>query len=210
MDRKDILDGWDEPEPLFDQEPSVLDLDDMVRVRPESDAYPAETDDEADVDTADFDNDSPSSLDDVVPEEDSDPDGSALDSALVEFVELLNARDLDDLAEMMASEVEAEFLGETSRGGVVGGLNDLLLRYPSLLLTRGDLGRQPIAVAWVFDPDDKRYDALGYFLVTLDDSDLLKSLEYVGGLPDSENLVVETPEEADLPEWEEWSAYDEN
>ncbi|MGA7269745.1 MAG: hypothetical protein WB239_01615 [Acidimicrobiia bacterium] len=211
MDREDILDGWDEPEPLIDQELSVLDLDEMVRARPETDLYPTDMqEDEGDVDTEDLDEDSPASPDDFVPRDDPNPDGSEFDSALVEFVDLFNARDLDELGAMMAPEVEAEFLGEDGRDGVVDGLNDLLLRYPSLLLTRGDLGKQPIAVAWVFDPDDKRYDTLGYFMLSLDNADMVDGLEYFDELPESEDLVVETPEDIELPEWEEWTAYDES
>lgn len=211
MDRKDILEGWDEPEPLFDQEPSVLDLDQMVRARPESEMDLAGMPEfESDVDASDLDEDSPSSWEEAAPEPESDPDGSALDNALVEFVDLFNARDFDELAGMLADECEAGFLGEASRDGVVDGLNDLLLRYPSLILTRGDLGKQPIAVAWVFDPGDNRYDTMGYFVPALDDSDLVAGLEYFDEMPESEDLVVEEPEDVELPEWEEWSAYDED
>lgn len=211
MDREDILEGWDESEPLFGREPSVLDLDDMVRARPETEMDRAGMHEfEPDVDEADLDEDSPSSLEEAAPENDSDLDGSDLDSALVEFVDLFNARDFDDLAEMLADEIEADFLGEDSSQGVVDGLNDLLLRYPSLVLTRGDLDQEPIAVAWVFDPDDNRYDTMGYFVLVLDESDLVNGLEYFDELPDSEDLVVEEPEDVDLPEWDEWSSYDES
>lgn len=210
MGREDILEGWDEPEPILDLEPSVLDLDPMVRARPESEMDLAGLHEfEPDADAEDLDEDAPSAWEESAPESDPDLDGSELDNALVEFVDLFNARDLDDLAEMLADEIEAGFLGEDSRDGVVEGLNDLLLRYPSLVLTRGDLGQQPIAVAWVFDPDDDRYDTMGYFTLALNPSDLVAEIDYLDELPESEDLVVEEPEQVELPEWEEWSAYDE-
>jgi len=85
-----------------------------------------------------------------------------LDNALDEFVDLVNARDLDGLTELLASDVEADFLGEFSRDGVIAVFNDLFLRCPSLLVTRGDLGSRPMVAVWIFDREDDRFDPLGY------------------------------------------------
>lgn len=113
---------------------------------------------------------------------------------------------------MLATDAEAGFLGESSGTGVIEGVNDLFLRYPTLLATRGDLGPEPIVLVWIFDQELDRFDPLGY--LTLDVSDAgegqIRRVEYVDEVPDSEDLVVETPERADLPEWGDWSALDED
>jgi hypothetical protein len=139
-------------------------------------------------------------------------DYAVFDNVLDEFVDMFNARDLDGLGELLATDAEAGFLGESSGTGVIEGVNDLFLRYPTLLATRGDLGPEPIVLVWIFDQDLDRFDPLGY--LTLDVSDAgegqIRRVEYVDEVPDSEDLVVETPERADLPEWGDWSALDED
>lgn len=135
-----------------------------------------------------------------------------LDSAVVEFVDLINARDLDSLADILAADVEADFLNETGRLDVMAGLGDLFLRYPTLVVTRGHLGSFAVAAAWLHDADSEEYDLVGYFTFDVADREeiVIQRLEYVEGLAgDPGDLVVETPEATELPEWEDWSAYDE-
>jgi hypothetical protein len=67
-------------------------------------------------------------------------DNADLDNTIDELVDVLNGRDLDGLSELLAADVEAGVLGESSRDGVVDGFNDLFLRYPTLLVTRGEIG----------------------------------------------------------------------
>jgi hypothetical protein len=135
-----------------------------------------------------------------------------LDSTIDELVDVLNGRDLDGLAELLAPDAEAGLLGESSRDGVVDGFNDLFLRYPTLLVTRGEVGPDPIVAVWIFDREAARFDAFGYmtFESSDDQAGLIQRVEYIDELPDSEDLVVEVPERSELPEWEDWSELDED
>lgn len=135
-----------------------------------------------------------------------------LDNTLDEFVDVLNGRNLDSLSDLLAPDAEASFLGESSRAGVVDGLNDLILRYPTLLVTRGDIGPDPIVAVWLFDREADRFDPFGYFTLQTADSDegLIQRVVYGEELPDNEDVVVETPDRSDLPEWEDWSKLDED
>jgi hypothetical protein len=139
-------------------------------------------------------------------------DNAELDNAIDEWVDVVNGRDLDGLSELLAADAEASFLGEWSRDGVVDGFNDLFLRYPTLLVTRGEAGPDPIVAVWIFDRVADRFDPFGYmtFETTDDDAGLIRRVEYIGELPDSEDLLVETPERSELPEWEDWSELDED
>lgn len=135
-----------------------------------------------------------------------------LDSTLDEFVERVNAGDLDGLGDLLAPDTGAYFLQETSRAGVVAGINDLILRYPTLTLTRGDRGSEPIVAAWLFDRDEDRYDLVGYFTFELSEAGeaLIQRLDYVEEFLDSEDMVVEIPEKDELAEWDDWSAHNED
>jgi len=139
-------------------------------------------------------------------------DNAELDNILDELVDLVNGRDLDGLSELLASDAEAGFLGRSSRNGVVDGFNDLFLRYPTLIVTRGDLGSDPIVAVWIFDREADRFDPFGYMTFEMSDKEegLLQRVEYVDELPDTEDLVVEVPEHSELPEWEDWSELDED
>jgi hypothetical protein len=139
-------------------------------------------------------------------------ENAALDNAIDELVDVLNGRDLDGLGELLAATAEASFLGESSRDGVVDGFNDLFLRYPTLLVTRGEAGPDPIVAVWIFDRVADRFDPFGYmtFETSDDEEGLIQRVEYIDELPDSEDLLVETPERSELQEWEDWSELDED
>ncbi|HEX6301348.1 MAG TPA: hypothetical protein VF148_12845 [Acidimicrobiia bacterium] len=139
-------------------------------------------------------------------------DNADLDNVLDEFVDLVNGRDLDGLSDLLASDAEADFLGETSREGVVDGFSDLFMRNPTLLMTRGDLGPEPIVAVWAFDFEGDRFDLSGYMTLDIGDSEdaLIVRISYVDELSDTEDLVVETPDRSELPEWEDWSELDED
>lgn len=167
--------------------------------------------DESEMDT----DDDPAPVDGAVDDPESvpiDPGGPpGLDATVDAFVELITARDLDGLCELLAPEVEAPFLDESSPAGVCEGLGDLLLRYPDLIVTRGDLGPQPIAAAWLFDQDQQRYDLMGYFDVEVVDADpeRIERLDFVEEPDDPDELSVEVPERTELSEWEDWTIQDE-
>lgn len=139
-------------------------------------------------------------------------DNAELDNVLDEFVDVVNARDLEGLDQLLAPEAEAGFLGEFSESGVLDGFNDLFLRYPSLMVTRGDIGVEPIVVAWLFNQEADRFDPVGYFTLEVSDSEETQILrvEYGEELPDSDQLVVETPARSDLQEWDDWSEHEED
>lgn len=137
--------------------------------------------------------------------------GAGLDDLLDEFVELVTARDLDGLTDVLAPDVLAEFLDSTSCFGAIDGLNELVLRNPTLMFTRGDLDSEPIVALWILDQDKDCYDLVGYLMFEMTDSnELIQRLEFVEELPGLEDLVIETPEGREIPEWDVWSAYDEH
>lgn len=199
MHRDDLDTEWERPEPAEEEE-MVLEIgDEMVSARDEDDSdteWPAGS----------------------ASEEGFTIDGATsriasagLDDLLDEFVELVNARDLDGLTEVLAPDVTAEFLDSTSRFGVIEGLNELVLRNSTLMATRGDLGSEPIAALWIFDQEKAGYDLVGYLTFEMTDSnELIQRLDYVEELSGLEDLVIETPESLEVPEWEVWSAYDEH
>lgn len=153
------------------------------------------------------------------PVEDDYPDDQSrrianadLDNAIDELVDLLNGRDLESLSDLLAPDAGADFVGAASREEVVVGLNDLFLRYPTLLTTRADLGSDPLIAVWTFDNEADRFDEFGYLMVEVSESHEghIERLSYVDELADSEGLVVETPDRSDLSEWEDWSELDED
>jgi hypothetical protein len=139
-------------------------------------------------------------------------ENAEVDNTIDELVDMLNGRDLDGFSDLLAPNVEFGFLGESSRDGVVDGLNALFLRYPTLLVTRGESGPDPIVAVWIFDREADRFDPFGYmtFETSDDDAALIQRIEYIDELPDSDDLVVETPERSELGEWEDWSELDED
>lgn len=152
------------------------------------------------------------------PLDDGDPgdearllDNADLDNVLDEFVDMVNGRDLDGLSDLMAPDAESDFLGATSRESVVDGFNDLFLRNPNLLATRGDLGSEPIVALWVFDFEEDRFDLSGFVTLDVDDSEnaLITGITFVEEISETDDLVVETPDRAELPEWEDWTEFDE-
>lgn len=139
-------------------------------------------------------------------------ENAELDNVLDEFIEVVNSRDMDGLTELLAPDAEAMFLDEYSRDGVVSGFHDLLMRNPTTVLSRADYGTDPIAALWTYDREADGFDPFGYFMFELSDTQtgLIQRVEYVEAVDDPDDLVVETPENSELPEWWDWSAYDED
>lgn len=184
----------DEEAPRATDEEPVIDFEsDGIDVRGEA---------EADHSSSDFFSD----------DQDRRIDNAELDNILDEFVDVSNGRDLDGLSELLAADAEAGFLGESSRVGVVDGFNDLFLRYPTLLMTRGESGSDPIVAVWIFDREADLFDPFGYMTFETSDNEeaLIQRIEYIDELPDSEDLLVETPDRSELSEWEDWSELDED
>ena len=189
----------DQFDPSDDEALQVADFDQEIDV----DEGLVDVRDEADIDGA--------VEDDLWDDEDRRIENAELDNVTDEFVDLVNGRDLDGLSDLLAEEVEAEFLGATSRGEALEGLGDLFLRYPTLLVTRADLGSEPIVALWTFDHQADRFDKFGFLFFELaDDADgQVVRIIYAEDLPDDDEAVIEIPDRGDLPEWEEWSEGDE-
>jgi hypothetical protein len=133
-----------------------------------------------------------------------------LDDALVGFVDAFNARDWEGVSDLLAEDVTSQFFQATNAEDLVEGTTDLMSRYPTLVVTRGDLGHEPVAAAWLLDQDLNRYGLVGYFRIELDESDepLIGNLEYVEEVPDNPEAVLEPPEVAEIAEWEDWNLAD--
>lgn len=129
------------------------------------------------------------------------------DNSLVGFVETFNARDWEGVSDLLAEDVTSDFFQATTAEDLIEGMIDLMLRYPTLVVTRGDLGHDPVAAAWLLDQDLGRYGLVGYFRIEVDESDepLIANLEYIEEVPDTPEAVFEAPESTEIDEWEDWS-----
>jgi len=126
-----------------------------------------------------------------------------LDNFVVQFVELFNARDWEAISELFAPDAVSGLFDGRSREEVISSMIDLVSRVPTLLLTRGDVGSEPIAAAWLID-EMGNYEQAGYFTFGLTDDHeepLLESVDYVEEVPDPEGVVLELPDRADREEW---------
>lgn len=185
--RADIPDDWDEAGPPAVPPSFDFDVDPVVIWDDEEDKVADSTD--------------------LGPEAVTDPD---LDNAVIEFVDVFNARDFDGLVELFAPGAEAFFLGESTSDGIASALADMVFRYPNLVVTRGDIGLSPVVPAWLLDPDTDGYRFAGLFTFELFDKadGLIGRLEYVEGDPD-EDAVFEIPDDSERAEWDDWSTQDE-
>jgi hypothetical protein len=126
----------------------------------------------------------------------ADPAGENLIEA---FIETFNARDLPGLAELLSGEATAELEGETT--AVLDTLDEMFIREPSLVATRGELGTEPVVGLW--RPTDGRYLQIGYltFTISVDSEPLIERIDLVDDLED-ETLLMETPDSVEIAEWE--------
>ncbi len=124
------------------------------------------------------------------------------DSDLIdEFIEFFNARDLDSIGSMLAADVEAEFVHSIGSVGALIGLEELFLREPLVLLTRGDADGDALAVVW--HPGGGGHLTVGYLAFEFTDGDPgeITRIEYLDEL-NADDLVVEEPGEVTAEEWE--------
>lgn len=135
---------------------------------------------------------------DPTPGPSPDPD---LDNAIVEFVEMLNARDLDGLAELVAADVRCDLVGAFTAVGVIEGIEDLLLRYPDLIATRADTTSGPVAALWMPDADLDEYRLMGGLVFDVDEDGRITCVDYLDEVGD--DAVIEVPDESERPEWPE-------
>jgi hypothetical protein len=146
---------------------------------------------------------------DLVEGEDVRPAGTGVDDFVDEFVEFFNARDLEGLAGMLAEDVDAELVHALGSVGAIEGLEELFVREPLVILTRGEVGQEPIAAVW--HPSDSGYAGVGYLVFDFDDAEppAISRIDYVDEI-DDEGLLVEEPDELSADEWELTDELDEN
>ena len=147
-------------------------------------------------------------------------DFSAQEATLDEFVDFFNARDLEAVRELLDDEVSAPFFGGNGHESVMQGMGELVLGYPGIVVTRGELGEEPVAVAWI--PGEERvYRRMGYFRFTfteegegaedptlVDGEVSIEHIDYSDEIDDG-NLLVEEPDPEDMAEWESWQDWEE-
>ena len=132
------------------------------------------------------------------------PADSAVENASDEFVDLLNARDLDGIADLVAVDVASDLFDGTGVESAVHGMAGLLRRYPQLIATRGEEGSQPIIALWIPDEED-RYQMMGYLELSTEE-ELIDRITYVD-TPGSD-LLVEEPSADEMDEWQDWREWD--
>lgn len=142
-------------------------------------------------------------------------DYSSEEATLDELVDYFNARDLDGFSELLDAEISAPFFGGSGRETVMQGLGELILGFPGIIVTRGELGEEPVVVAWI--PGQQRnYQRTGYFRFTFVDGDpiddgelLVEHIDYSDEIDDG-SLLAEEPDASDLAEWESWDEWEGN
>ena len=129
------------------------------------------------------------------------------------FIEYYNAKDWDEVAGLLAPEPELSLGAGIETDGLVESLIELSLGHPGMLLTRGDKGTEPVAVAWVPDGEGRPWIMVGYFSFSLiDGSDhpLIEFLDYTDVPEDAEDdLVAEEPAMDEVAEWADWNEWEE-
>ncbi len=132
------------------------------------------------------------------------------ENAIDELVDYFNARDFEALAELLAPDVTSDFLDLAGRAGITENLAELAIRNPGLVLTRGELGTEPVAVAWT--PGEVHdYRMLGFLTFTFSEEAeaLIDHLQYDDRPEDADELLAEEPDPDDMAEggeWQEWEA----
>ncbi len=145
------------------------------------------------------------------PDDATAPD-SAEEDVIHAFIEYVNAKDWDGVAGLLSSNVELSLGGPIEAGEVISSLTELTLNHPGMLLTRGDRGTEPVAVAWIPDGEGKPWIQVGFFTFSLvDGSDhpLIEYLDYTDVPDDDNDLVAEEPALDEVSEWEDWNEWDE-
>lgn len=130
------------------------------------------------------------------------------EACIDEFVDYFNARDLEGLDELLSRDASSTFLRASDAGEMIQGLGEILLAYPGIVLTRGELDDEPVAVAWV-PGENHDYSRMGFFAFSVvdEDEELIEHLEYSDEF-DEGRLLAEEPEPAEIAEWEDWGEWD--
>ena len=144
-------------------------------------------------------------------------DYSAQEASLDEFVDFFNARDLEAVRDLLDDEVSAPFFGGVGSESVMQGVGELVLGYPGIVATRGELGDEPVVVAWI-PGEEREYRRMGYFRFTFADEVVepdvvdgelkIEHIDYSDEIDDG-SLLAEEPDPSDMAEWESWREWEE-
>jgi hypothetical protein len=147
-------------------------------------------------------------------------DYSAQEANLDEFVDFFNARDLEGIRELLDVDVSAPFFGGNGHEPVMQGMGELVLGYPGIVTTRGELGDEPVVVAWI-PGQHREYRRMGYFRFTFTDEGektqdpsvvdgelKIEHIDYSDEIDDG-TLLAEEPDPADMAESESWQEWEE-
>ncbi len=136
-----------------------------------------------------------------------DPAG---ENAIDELVDYFNARDFESVGALLDPGVSSAWLEVTGRDAVAAALMDLALRNPGVVLTRGELGQEPVAVAWV-PGEEHGYRRMGYLTFAYADGDgdaPIEHIDYDDGTSPPAGLLAEEPDPDDMPEGTEWREWE--
>ncbi|MDP8957885.1 MAG: hypothetical protein M3N51_01500 [Actinomycetota bacterium] len=145
------------------------------------------------------------------PEQSSEIPDAGAENVLQAFIDYFNARDLEGVTELLSEEVSSDFFDASTSEDMLEGMSDFLLRHPTVVLTRGELGQEPVVVAWAADLEDEEYHSLGYFTFTFTDGEdgaSIDHISYVDRPDDTGELLAEQPEPDEIAEWEDWNDWD--
>lgn len=143
------------------------------------------------------------------PEPPADP---TVEDVVDAFVEFFNAKDWDEVATLLAPDGKLNLGAGVEGDGVVDSLVELALSHPGMLLTRGERGDEPVAVAWIPDGEGRPWVRVGYFsFSTVDAAEhpLIEYLEYSDVPEDGAELLAEEPSADEVPEWDDWNEWEE-
>ncbi len=133
------------------------------------------------------------------------------ENVLDELVDLLNAQDFEAVAELLHEDVSSDLFESAGRLGALEGFDSLHHRYPGLVYTRGELGTEPVVVAWTMG-EDRSYRQMGFltfsFSEGLDPAEgAIEHIGYDDSPEDQAELLAEEPDIEDAgegAEWREW------
>jgi hypothetical protein len=137
-------------------------------------------------------------------------DGEDGSDVVDELVAAFNARDLDDLLALVASDGEAPGLLGYDRANLPAAVTDLWHRRPTVVVTRGELAEDggPCGVLWEHDGSDWWRLAL----VSVDDihDGVVGVLEFADDPDLVDRVVTEKPDEelVEGARWQEWEEGD--
>lgn len=133
------------------------------------------------------------------------------ENVLDELVDLLNAQDFEAVAEFLHADVSSDLFDAAGRQGALEGFESLHHRYPGLVYTRGELGTEPVVVAWTM-AEDRTYRQMGFLTFTFRDDreatdGAIEHIDYDDSPADQMELLAEEPDiddAAEGAEWREW------